>query len=137
MQLVVAQVAATAAVASEVLTQTTLEAAKQSAGDHATAAQSAAATTATERDALAARLALAEAEVEKLHAVALSANEAVERAKTADAAAEASARDTTQTATGEKVALETRVADLECDLPTARVDLATAGRQFTQTTNQL
>jgi hypothetical protein len=33
--------------------------------------------------------------------------------------------------------LETKVADLERDLGTAMVDLATAGRQFSQVTNQL
>lgn len=59
----VARVVAATMVASEVTTRTTLEAAKQSAGDRATAAQSAA-TTATERDALATRMALAEADRE-------------------------------------------------------------------------
>jgi hypothetical protein len=48
-----------------------------------------------------------------------------------------SANEAVQTTTGEKAALETRVAELERDLSTARVDLVTAGRQFTQTTNQL
>jgi hypothetical protein len=83
MQLVVAQVAATTAVASEASMRTTLEAAKQSVEDRATAAQSAAAIAVTERDALASRLALAEAEVEKLHAAAMSAEEATKRARTA------------------------------------------------------
>jgi hypothetical protein len=91
MQLVVAQVVTTAVVASEVSTQTTLEATKQSAEDRAAAAQSAAATVVTERNALASRLALAEAEVEKLHAAVASADDAGERARTA--ATEAAARD--------------------------------------------
>jgi hypothetical protein len=78
MQLVVAQVAVVAAVSSEASTRATLEAAKQSAEDRATVAQSAAATAVTERDALASRLALAEAEVEKLRAAATSADEATE-----------------------------------------------------------
>jgi hypothetical protein len=51
MQLVVARVTAAAAVASKASTRTTLEAAKQSVEDRATAPQSAAATVATERDA--------------------------------------------------------------------------------------
>jgi hypothetical protein len=48
------------------MTRMTLEAAKQFAVDRATATEPAAATAATERDALASRLALAEAEIEKL-----------------------------------------------------------------------
>jgi hypothetical protein len=63
MQLVVDQVVAAAAVAREMSTRTTLEAAKQSVEDRATAAQSVAATAAGERDALVMGLALAEAEV--------------------------------------------------------------------------
>jgi hypothetical protein len=35
------------------------------------------------------------------------------------------------------VALETKVADLECDLASTRVDLATANRQFSKVANQL
>jgi chromosome segregation ATPase len=137
MQLVVAQVAAAAAVASEVSTRMTLEAAKQSAEDRATAAQSAAATAVEERDALATRLDLTEAEVEKLCAVVASADEAAEGAKTAATATEATARDAAQATTRENAALETKVADLERDLGTALVDLATAGCQFSQVTNQL
>jgi hypothetical protein len=72
MQLVVAQVAAAVAVASEASTRTTLEAAKQSAEDRATATQTTAAAAVTERDTLASRLDLAEAEVEKLRAAATS-----------------------------------------------------------------
>jgi hypothetical protein len=86
MQVVMAQVAATTTVASKALTRTTLEAAKQSVEDCAIAAQSAAAIAVTERDVLASRLALTEAEVEKLHAAAMSTEEAAKRAKTATAA---------------------------------------------------
>jgi hypothetical protein len=55
-----------AAVVSEASAQTSLEVACQSAEDRATTAGTAAATAATERDSLASRLVLAEAEVEKL-----------------------------------------------------------------------
>jgi hypothetical protein len=72
MQLAVAQVATTAAVASEASMWTTLEAAKQSTEDRATTTLSTAATATGERDALVARLALAKAEVEKLLAAATS-----------------------------------------------------------------
>jgi chromosome segregation ATPase len=137
MQLVVAQVAADAVVASEASTRTTLEAAKQSAEDCATTAQSAAATAVIERDALASRLALADAEAEKLRVAAASADEAAERAKTTDAATEAAAWDAAQAAACEKATLETKVVDLERDLGTATVDLATVDRQFSRVTNQL
>jgi hypothetical protein len=80
MQLVVDQVVAAAAVAREMSTRTTLEAAKQSVEDRATAAQSVAATAAGERDALVMRLALAEAEVEKLRGAMVSAEEAAKTA---------------------------------------------------------
>jgi chromosome segregation ATPase len=133
MQLVMAQVAATAEVASEASTRTTLEAVKQSADDSATAAQSSAAAAVTERDELASRLALAKAEVEKLRAAATPAKEAAERAKAAAAAIEAAA----QAAAREKAALETKVANLERDLGTAMADLEMAGRQFSQDSNQL
>jgi chromosome segregation ATPase len=83
------------------------------------------------------RLALAEAEIEKLRVAAASANEAAERARTATTAAEAAARDAAQTAAREKAALESKVVDLELDWATAKVDLAMAGRQFSQVTNQL
>jgi hypothetical protein len=116
MQLVVAQVAAAATMVSEASTQMTLEATKQSTEDRATAAQSAAATTVGERDALAMRLALAEAEVEKLCAVAVTTDEATERAKTVAAASEAAARDAAQAVAREKAALEMKVANLERDL---------------------
>jgi chromosome segregation ATPase len=86
---------------------------------------------------LASRLALAEAEIEKLRVPAASANEAAERARTAATAAEAAARDAAQTAAREKAALESKVVDLELDWATAKVDLAMAGRQFSQVTNQL
>jgi hypothetical protein len=131
MQLVVARVAAVVAVASEASARTSLEAAHQSAEDHATTAETAAATAATERDSLTSRLALTEAEVEKLRAAAASAEEA------AAAATETTARDAAQIAAREKVALEARVSKLERDLGTTTSDLATTGRQFSQVTNQL
>jgi hypothetical protein len=137
MQLVVARVAAATAVESEASVRTSLEATRQSAEDRATAAQTAAAAAATERDSLASRLALAEVEVEKLRVAAASAEEAAERAKTAAAATETAAQDAAQAATHEKAALELRVSKLERDLGTATTDLATAGRQFSQITNQL
>jgi hypothetical protein len=90
-----------------------------------------------ERDALATRLALAKAEMEKLHATAMSTNEALERATTAVAAAEATARDATHTAAQEKAVFEAKVADLERDLATVGLDLTTANRQFFQVVNQL
>jgi hypothetical protein len=61
-------------VASEVTTRTTLEATKQSAEDRATTALSVAATTTTEQDALAMRLALPEEDNERLRAAATFAN---------------------------------------------------------------
>jgi chromosome segregation ATPase len=86
---------------------------------------------------VASRLALAEAEVEKLQAVAASAEEAAERAKTVEAATETTARDTAHAAAREKAVLEARVSELERDLGMAMMDLATTGRQFSQVTNQL
>jgi hypothetical protein len=58
MQLVVARVVVATAVASEALARRSLEAARQFAEDRATAAQTAAAAAATERDSLASKLAL-------------------------------------------------------------------------------
>jgi hypothetical protein len=107
--------------------RTSLEATQQYAEDRATAAQTAAAAVATERDSLASRLALAEAEVEKLHAAAASAEEAAERAKAAAAATETSAWDTAQATTLEKAVPEERVSELERDLGMAMTDLATTG----------
>jgi chromosome segregation ATPase len=124
-------------VASEVSTRTSLEAARQSAKDRTTATQTAATTAATEQDSLASRLALAKAEVEKIHSAAASAEEAAERAKTATAATETATRDTAQAAALEKAALEARVLELERDLGTSTTDLATAGCKFSQVTNQL
>jgi hypothetical protein len=124
MQLVVARVVAVGAVASKASAQLSLEAARQSAEDRTTTAETAAAATATERDLLASRLALAEVEVEKLQAAAASTEEAAERAKTAAAATETAARDAAQAATREKAALEARMSELECDLSTATTDLA-------------
>jgi chromosome segregation ATPase len=113
-----------------------LEAARQSAEDRATAAQTAAAAVATERDSLASRLALIEAEVEKLRAAVASAEDA-ERARTPATATKVAARDAAQAAAREKTMLEAKVSELERDLVTATTDLATAGRQFAQVTNQL
>jgi chromosome segregation ATPase len=137
MQLVIARVVATAVVVSEASAWTSPEAACQSAEDRATTAQTAAAVAATERDSLASRLALAEAEVEKLRTAAASAEEAAERAKTAAAATKTATRDTAQAAARVKATLEARVSELECDLGRATTDLVTAGRQFSQVTNQL
>jgi chromosome segregation ATPase len=133
MQLVVTRVAAATAVASEVTTRTTLEATKQSAEDRATTALSVAATTTTERDALATRLALPEEEIERLWAAATFANEAAERDTTSFAAAEASARDVARAAAQEKA----EVTDLEWDLAAAGADLATANHQFSEVSTQL
>jgi hypothetical protein len=83
-----------------------------------------------ERDSLASRLALAEAEAEKLRVAAASTEEAAKRARAAAATTEAAARDATQAAVHEKEALEAKVSDLERDQGTAMADLATAGRQF-------
>jgi hypothetical protein len=66
MQLVVARVAATGAVASETTARASLEAARQSAKDRAISAETTAATAATERNSLVSWLALVEAEIEKL-----------------------------------------------------------------------
>jgi predicted nucleic acid-binding Zn-ribbon protein len=127
MQLVVARVA------SEASAQTSHEAARHSAEDRATTAV----VYATERDLLASRLALAEAEVEKLRAATASTEQAAEGAKTSTAAIEMAARDAAQAAVRGKAALEVRVSELERDLGTAMTDLAMAGRQFSQVTNQL
>jgi hypothetical protein len=86
-------VAAAAAVASDASTWTTLEAAKQSAEDRATAAQTAGTAAVTEQDSLALRLALTEAEVKKLRTTTMSAEEAAERARTTAANTEAAAQD--------------------------------------------
>jgi hypothetical protein len=127
MQLVVARVAAAAAVVSEASARTSLEVARQFAEDRATTAQTAATAAVTERDLLASRLALAEAEVEKLRAATVSTEEAAERVRTAAAA---------QAAVREKATLKARLSKLESDLGTATTDLA-VGRQFSQVTNQL
>jgi chromosome segregation ATPase len=130
MQLVVARVATAAAVASEASARTSLEA-------RATTAQTITTAAATEWDSLASRLALAEAEVEKLRAAVAFAKEAADRAKTAAAATETAAWDCAQAAAHEKAVLKVRVSELERDLGTATTDLATAGRQFSQVTNQI
>jgi hypothetical protein len=130
MQFVVARVAVATAVVSEASARTSLEATRQSVQDHANAAETASIAAATERDSLASRLALPEAEIEKLRAAATPTEEAAEGDKTAAAATETAARDAAQAATREKATLEVRVSDLERDLGTATTDLATAGRQF-------
>jgi hypothetical protein len=85
---------------------------------------------ATEQDSLASKLALAEAEIKRLRTATASAEETVERAKTDAATMETTTRDATQVAAREKVALEAKVLELECDLRTGTTDLATTSRQF-------
>jgi chromosome segregation ATPase len=135
MQLVVTRVTAAAAVASEASAWTSLEAARQLVEDRATTSETAVATAATERDSLASRHALTEAEVEKLRAAAASVEEAANRAKAVATAT--TARDAAQATAREKATLEARVSELERDLGTTTKDLATTGRQFFQVTNQL
>jgi hypothetical protein len=137
MQLVMARVVAAGAVASETSARASLEAARQSAEDRVVSAETAAAVAATERDSLASRLALAEAEIEKLRAAAASTEEVPERAKTVAATAETTTQDATKDAAREKAALEAKVLELESDLSAATTDLATTSRQFSQVTNQL
>jgi seryl-tRNA synthetase len=137
MQLVVAQVAAVGAVASETSARTSLEATRQLAEDRSISAETATATAATERDSLALRVALTEAEIEKLRAAVASVEEAAERAKTAAATAETIARDTAQGAAHEKAALKAKVSELESDLNTATTDLVTMSHKFSQITNLL
>jgi hypothetical protein len=86
---------------------------------------------------LASRLALAEAEIEKLHVAMTSAKEAAERAKTASAATETAARVVAQAVAREKATLKARVSELDRDLGIATTDLVMSGRQFSQVTNQL
>jgi DNA repair exonuclease SbcCD ATPase subunit len=114
-----------------------LEAARQSAEDRAISAETAAAAAVTERDSLAMRLALAEAEIEKLRVATASTEEATERAKTAATTAETTFREASQTAACEKAALEAKVLELQSYLRTTTTDLATTSRQFSQATNQL
>jgi hypothetical protein len=73
-----------------------------------------------ERDSLASRLALAEAEVEKLRAAAASAEEAAERSRTAASTTETATRDVAQAAAHEKATLKARVSELERDLALPR-----------------
>jgi hypothetical protein len=127
MQLVVARVAAATIVVSEASTWTSLETARQLAEDRATTAQTVVTAAATERDSLASRLALAEAEVEKLCTAAASTEEVAERARTTATTTETAARDAAQAAAREKATLEARVLEQECDLGIATTDLATAG----------
>jgi chromosome segregation ATPase len=135
MQLVMAWVVAAGAVASETSARASLEVVCQSAEDRAISAETAVATTATEQDSLVSRLALAEAEIEKLRAAAMSVEEAAKRAKTVVAAAETTARETAQAAAREKATLEAKASELESDLNMAMTDLATTSRQFSQVTN--
>jgi chromosome segregation ATPase len=137
MQLVVARVAAVGAVASETSPRAFLKAAHQSAEDRAITVKTAASAAVTERDSLASRLALSEAEIEKLRVAAASAEEVAERAKTAAATTESAAREASQTVAREKATLEAKVSELQNDLRTAMTDLATTSRQFSQATNQL
>jgi seryl-tRNA synthetase len=123
-------VATAAAVVSEASVRTSFEATRQSAKDRATTGQTAAAAAATELESLVSRLALVEAEAEKLRAATTSAEEAVERAKIVAAATETTARDAAQAVAREKATLEARVSELERDMGTTMMDLATAGRQF-------
>jgi hypothetical protein len=137
MQLVVARVAAAGAVASETPARASLEVARLSEEDRAIFAETAAAATVTERDLLVLRLALAEAEMEKLRVATVFTEEVAERDKTAADTAKSAARGASQTAAREKAALEAKVSELESDLRTATTDLATTSRQFSRTMNQL
>jgi chromosome segregation ATPase len=137
MQLVVARVAAAGVVASKMSARASLEAARQSTEGRAISVETSAAAAVTERDSLASRLALSEAEIKKLRVAAVAAKEVAERAKTAAAIEESAAREASQTASREKAALEAKVSELESDLRTAMMDLATTSRQVSQTTNQL
>jgi hypothetical protein len=130
MQLVIARAAATSVVVSETSARASLEPTCQFTEDRAIFAETAASAVVTERDSLASRLTLAEAEIEKLRVAATSAEEAVERAKTVAATAETTTREASQTATREKVALEAKVLEMESDLRTATTDLAMTSRQF-------
>jgi hypothetical protein len=85
MQLVVDRIVATGAVEIEASTRASLEAAHASVEDRATSSETAAMTAATERDLLVSKLAVAEAEDERLRVVAALAEETTERAKTAAA----------------------------------------------------
>jgi hypothetical protein len=133
----VARVAAAGAVASETSARASLEVARQSTEDQAISAETATATAATERDSLASRLTLAEAEIDKLRAAVELEEEAVERAKTDAVTTETTGREVVQAAAREKAALEAKVSELQSDLNTATTDLATTSRQFSQVTNQL
>jgi chromosome segregation ATPase len=137
MQLVVARVVAAGAVASETSARASFEATRQSVEDRAISVETAAAAAITKMDSLASRLALAEAEIEKLRMAVASAEEVAERAKTAAATAESASREASQTAAQEKVSLKVKVSELESDLRMATTDLAATSHQFSQATNQL
>lgn len=125
------------AVAIEVSLRVVLEATKQLTEDRTTDAQDTAATARAERDSLETRLAQAEAKIEELRAAAVTANDVAEKATTTTATVEAAARDVAQTATQGKMTLELKVAELEQDWVTARLDLWTVNRQFSELTNRL
>jgi chromosome segregation ATPase len=137
MQLAIARVAATGAVASETSVRASLETAHQSAEDRAIFAETATVAAVTERGSLASRLALAEVEIEKLRVAVASAEEAAKRARTAAATTETTTREASQTVAREKAALEAKVLELESDLRAASTDLATTSRQVSQAMNQL
>jgi ribosome recycling factor len=65
----------------------------------------------------------------------VSAKEAAERAKTAMAMVEATARNGVETASRDKAALEAKMSELESDLRTATTDLVTTSHQFSQVMN--
>jgi hypothetical protein len=88
-----------------------------------------------EQDSLVSRLALAEAEVEKLRAATALVEETAERAKTAAVMTETAAREAAQSVVRKKAALEVKVSELESDLNTATTDLATSSHQFSHVTN--
>jgi anti-sigma28 factor (negative regulator of flagellin synthesis) len=114
--------------ASETSARASLEAARQSAEDRAISAETTTVVAVTERDSLALRLTLAEAEIEKLRAAPPSAEEAAKRAKTAVATVETTAREASKTDAREKAVLEEKVLELKSDLRMATTDLATTGR---------
>jgi hypothetical protein len=108
-------------VASEASTRTSLEATRQSVEDRTTAVQATAIAAPIEQDSQASRLALAEAEVEKLHATAASAEGAAERARITTSTTETTAGDAAEAAAREKATLEARVSELDRDLVSGTV----------------
>jgi chromosome segregation ATPase len=123
--------------ASETSVRASLETTRQSTEDRAISTETTTAAAVTEWDSLASRLALAEAEIEKLRVATASAEEVAERAKAVAATSETTTREASQTIAREKATLKAKVLELESDLRTATMDLATMSRQFSKTTNQL